>query len=104
MQNISINLNPTIPAIPVISDKTKINVRYAVISPYVFIHIYWNEKDNELVYEVEEPVLNDNQKALLKKIEDSMIELININIVVQKNQDAMIEYINQTASIIITEL
>ena len=104
MQNISINLNPTIPAIPVISDKTKINVRYAVISPYVFIHIYWNEKDNELVYEVEEPVLNDNQKELLKKIEDSMIELININIVVQKNQDAMIEYINQTASIIITEL
>jgi len=101
---IDINLRPTIPALPRIEDKTKIDVRYALIPPYAFAHIYWNPKKSELVYEIEEPVLNEDEKALLERIETGMREIININVMVEKTTEAMIEYINKTAKLLIEEL
>ncbi len=104
MQEIKINTSPVVPALPIIKDKTKVDVRYTIIVPYVSVHIYWDPKENELVYEVEEPILNEKQKDALKKIEEAMMEIININIIVEKTQDAMINYINETASLLISEL
>jgi len=103
-KELTINLTPIIPPLPITKDKTKVDVRYMLISPYVSVHIYWDKKINELVYEVEEPILDTRQKELLDKIESSMIELININIVVEKTQEAMLKYINETARMIIQEL
>jgi len=48
-QDIYINLNPGIPALPRLDDKTKIDVRYALIAPYAFAHIYWNKEISELI-------------------------------------------------------
>ena len=74
MTDIEINLNPNIPALPRIEDKTKINVRYTLISPYVSVHIYWNKQEGELLYELEEPILDENEKALLNTLEISLGE------------------------------
>ena len=98
---IKIDIAPSVPQLPSIKDKTKVDVRYTLISPYVSIHIYWDSANNELVYEVEEPILNDMQKDALEKIETAMIELMNINIVVDKTQEAMTAYISNTASLIV---
>ncbi|MEK6883528.1 MAG: type II/IV secretion system ATPase subunit [Nanoarchaeota archaeon] len=68
------------------------------------MHIYWDDTLRELIYEVEEPVLNENQKKILQKIEEAMIEIININIVVEKTQEAIIKYLNETSRLIIDEL
>jgi len=104
MERVNINVNPPIPPLPKIEDKTKINVRYTLISPYVSVHIYWDNKKGELLYEVEEPVLDDNEKNLLRTIEQSMKELINVNIVVEKTPEAMIDYIYKTSVLLIEEL
>ncbi len=101
---ITLNFSPILPPLPILKDKTKIDVRYTLISPYVSIHIFWDATTNELVYEVEEPLLNANQKDLLRRIEEAMLEVMNINIVVEKTQEAMIKYINETARLIIGEL
>ena len=57
-----IDLTPKVPSLPKFPDKTLINVRYTLIAPYVSAHIYWNEKVGEVVYEIEEPLLNDFEK------------------------------------------
>jgi len=101
---IEINLNPTIPALPKIEDKTKINVRYTLIAPYVSVHIYWHKKNQELTYEIEEPVLNEQEKVLLRTIETNLGEMININVLVQKTPESMIEYIDKTSRLLINEL
>jgi len=92
------------PPLPKIADKTKINVRYSLIAPYVSAHIYWDPKITELVYEIEEPLLNDEEKTQLKRIEEAIRELINIDLLVEKTLDATLVYIDKTARIIITEL
>jgi len=99
-----INISPALPPIPILNDKTQINIRYILLSPYVSVHIYWNANEKELVYEIEEPFLTNNQKDLLKKIEDAMIEIININIVVENTPKAMIDYIHSTAKRIINDI
>ena len=103
-EKIVINLSPVIPALPRAKDKTKVDVRYMLISPYASAHIYFDKNLLELVYEIEEPVLNSEEKMLLNKIEDGMKEIININVLVEKTQEAMITYLDKTSRLLIAEL
>ena len=99
-----INLNPSIPTLPKIEDKTKINLRYVLISPYVSVHIYWDKKEGELIYNVEEPILNEQEKSVLNSLEISLGEMININILIDKTTESMIQYIDKTSRLLIEEL
>ena len=99
-----IELAPKVPALTKYDDKTKIDVRYMLIAPYVSAHIYWNPAISEVVYEVEEPLLNSREKEELEKVEAGMRELINVNLLLEKNIDALLSYLDKTAKLIITEL
>lgn len=97
------NLKPNIPALPMFEDKTKIDVRYALISPFAFVHIYWDSNINELLYELEEPILTEVDKKNLEIIERGMKETININFIGEKSKEAMMDYIDKTAKFLISE-
>ncbi len=99
-----INLNPVIPPLKKPLDKKNVDVRYVLISPYVSAHIYWNKKISELVYEIEEPLLDDFEKEILEKLENAMLELINVNLAVDKTIEATTSYIDRTAKLLVDEL
>lgn len=101
---IQINLSPNVPALPRIDDKKKVNVRYMLIPPYTSAHIYWNSELGELVYDIEEPLLNPQEKQALVRLEGAMLELININVAVEKTLEATTSYIDRTARLLIDEL
>lgn len=103
-QKITIDSSPQIPVLKKFDDKTKINVRYVLIAPYVSVHIHWNEEIGEVIYEVEEPVLNDDEKEYLKKLKQGMKELVNVNLLLDKDVNAMMEYLDKTAKLVISEL
>ncbi len=103
-QTIRININPAIPALPKVDDKTKINLRYTLISPYVSVHIYWDKEEGELIYKIEEPILTDSEKSLLQTLEISLNEMININVLVQQTTESRIEYIDKNSRLLIEEL
>lgn len=105
MEGVNINLNPRVPAMPKFEDKTKIDVRYMVIAPYVSIHIYWDEKLGEVIYDVEEPFLSDEDKENLKRVEGAMREIVNVNLLgAEKTKESLLDYIDKTAKLIISEL
>jgi archaeal flagellar protein FlaI len=74
------------------------------LAPYANCHIYWNAKNRELTYDLEEPVLSEGERVTLKRLEESMIELLNINVVIDKTIENMMEYIDKTARLVIEEL
>jgi len=74
-EQIKINLSPSVPALPRIEDKTKVDIRYMLISPYASAHIFFDNKISELVYELEEPILIDEEKDLLSSLFFSFILL-----------------------------
>ena len=101
---IRINPSPAIPALSRVNDKTKLNIRYSLIAPYANAHIHWDSKEKEIIYKIEEPKLDEEQKKILEKVESGMIELININVVIEKTTEAMIEYLDKTARLLLDEL
>lgn len=99
-----INITPEIPPLHRIEDKTKINVRYVLISPHVTAHIYWRSDIGEVVYDIEEPLLNDFETKILQELETGMLELINLGVVTEKTQEALLTYLDKMAKLLLSEL
>lgn len=101
---IKINTNPQVPSLSHFDDRSKIDVRYMLIVPYVSVHIYWDNVKGELVYEIEEPVLDEEEKATLDKISEAMRQVVNVNLVDSNSEQALIEHMEKTARVVISEM
>jgi flagellar protein FlaI len=104
MGDTKINLNPTVPALQREEDKTKVDLRYMVVAPYASIHIYWDAQTKELCYNAEEPALSDSDKSNLLKIEQAMRDILNVNFVNENNMESLVEYMDKTARLVISEV
>src|SRR3989344_1540915 len=107
MQNyprVEIDFNPEIKPMRKFKDKTKINIRYNLIYPFAFAHIYWNPQISEVLYEIEEPILTPDESAVLEQIKTAMREMVNFNVIVEKSREALLEYIDRMFKIIAIEL
>jgi len=94
-ERIRINFHPFIPPLVRLKDKTKVDIRYCVIAPFAFIHIYWDEKEYELVYDVEEPILNEQEKDYREQLTSAIKDLINFEEVVERGEEKLLEYIDK---------
>jgi len=99
-----INKNVPIPKLSFQSDKTKIDVRYPLISPYANTHIFFNSKSGELSYEIEEPLLSAKDKENFEKINVAIREMINIAASRDQSSESVESYLNKLARVIISEI
>ncbi len=98
-----LELAPTIVSLPKLSQKTEIDVRYPLIPPYAYVHIFWDKEANELVYFVEEPKLDAAEKAKFEIVENGLKEILNISFINLKSQDAVVDYMEKNLRIILSE-
>ncbi len=101
---VAINLSPTIPPLKRIKDKTKIDVRYSVVSPFAFVHIYWDPKIYEVLYEIEEPRLDKTEMSYKDQILIAIRDMINYDTIVEKDREKLLDYIDRRFKIIAFEL
>ena len=98
-----ISLKPQIFDLPTVKDKTKLNIRYPLIAPYAYAHIFWDVKRHELIYQIEEPVLNLDEQRVLGILEKGIEELINISFIAIKSSDVIIKYLEENAKVLLNE-
>ena len=103
-ERVKLDFAPQIPHMQRIKDKTKVDVRYCLISPFTFAHIYWDSKTYEIVYDIEEPLLNKAEEKSKERIIDAIREMINFDIVIQKDLDGLLEYIDKRFKFLAVEL
>lgn len=103
-KQVKVDFNPEVPPLKKVRDKTKINVRYAVIAPFAFIHIAWDPKEYEVIYHIEEPELDDAEKKYWEQILPAMRDMIDFNTIVEKETEKLLEYIDKRFKIIAFEL
>ncbi|MDP2908444.1 MAG: type II/IV secretion system ATPase subunit [Nanoarchaeota archaeon] len=89
--------------LPELKDATIMNVKYPLIPPYAYAHIYWDTKENELVYAVEEPLLNEEENKVRERLEEGIKELINISFLNIKETNKIIEYLEKNLRVLLTE-
>ncbi|MBI2550051.1 type II/IV secretion system ATPase subunit [Candidatus Woesearchaeota archaeon] len=99
-----IDLRPRFVKLPDISEKEKINIRYPLLPPYAFAHIYWDNTAKELLYSVEEVLLTDTEKELLKLIQLGLEEMINISYAYASKSELIIKYLEKNVQSILAEL
>ena len=103
-QRVEIDFSPKVPPLKKIKDKTKLDVRYTLISPFAFVHIYWDPKIYEMVYEVEEPVLTEQEILYKEQITSAMRNLMNFETIAGKDQESLLDYIDKRFKILAAEL
>jgi len=99
-----IDIEQKIPELPTVTSKEKLDIKYPLIAPYAYAHISWDSTAKELVYAVEEPVLDDKEKKILGVIEDGVRELINITFISVKEGDTLIKFLEKNIKILLNEL
>ncbi len=99
-----INFNPIVPPLKKIKDKTKVDIRYCLISPYAFVHIHWNPEIYELVYEIEEPILTEEEKKHKEEIITAMNNMIDFETIVEKEKSKLLDYIDKRFKLLAIEL
>ncbi len=100
---VKINLDVRVPVLKQVSDKSVVDIRYPLIAPYAGVHIYWDKKTGELMYDLEEPILNQEDKENLERLQSAIQEMINISVVAEKTEEAMEEYLDKISKLVISE-
>ena len=95
---------PKIITIPDFASQKEINIRYPLIAPYAYAHIFWDDANNELVYFVEEPVLDDVEKEVLRLVLLALEEMINISFAHASKFNLLIKYLEKNVQSILIEL
>lgn len=90
--------------LPDIKDRRQINIRYPLIAPYSYAHIFFDEKLQELIYQVEEPLLLDTEKDILKLLMLGLEEMINISFSHASKTGTLIQYLEKNVQSILVEL
>ncbi len=83
---------------------SEVNIRYPLIEPYAYCEIKWVDKEKRLVYNVIEPELSKEEEKILKLLERSLEEIIDITLSGIKNQEKAIEYLQKKLDLIIEDL
>lgn len=89
--------------LPDFDKNTGLNIIYPLLEPYAYAHIYWDNENNEIVYEIQEPVLNDEEKKTLETLENGLNELINISFINVNKENKIIEYLEKNLRVLIDE-
>ncbi|NCN51476.1 type II/IV secretion system ATPase subunit [archaeon] len=101
---VAIDFTPRIPPMKKIKDKTKINVRYCIVSPFCYVHIYWDPKEYEVVYEIEEPILTPEEEKDKELIVETLRSMINFNEIIGGKKETLFEYIDRRLKLLAVEL
>jgi archaeal flagellar protein FlaI len=101
---VQLDFSPNIPPLKKGQKRANIDVRYPLIAPFAFVHIYWDNKQAEMMYEIEEPILNKKEMQDKEQLVTAMRNMINFQHVVDKDYSKLLEYIDKRFKILAIEL
>jgi flagellar protein FlaI len=85
-------------ALPNFKDQSKIDFSYPLIEPFASARIKWDDGTKSLKYMITEPELSEDEAALLKKIEDTLTEIIDVKMSAMKNRPELMAYLQKKIS------
>ena len=103
LQKFSIE-KPKFTELPPITDPTKANISYSLIEPFARAQIKWNKEEKMLYYNVIEPELTDEEKSILSKISDGLIELTEIGLSTIRNTSEAVDYLSKLVNTVLSQL
>ncbi|MFH1126568.1 MAG: type II/IV secretion system ATPase subunit [archaeon] len=79
------------------------DVVYPLIPPFAYARITWNEEEQALIYRVDQPELDEDEKDLLHLISKGLTKTLETNISILRERETLLKYIQQKTKEIIEE-
>ena len=95
---------PEIITIPKFKNPKNVYVIYPLIAPFAYARIRWSEKDKALVYEVIEPFLTEEERKIVEKIKNALIEVVDVELSKIRFTQEAIDYLDEKIHQILKEL
>jgi len=90
--------------IPEEGDVRDTDVRYSLLAPFADAHITWDDEQEELVYNIEEPKLNDREQKLFNDIKDALEQKIEVSLNELDTTDKVVDYLGSKIKEVTQEL
>ncbi|HIQ49722.1 MAG TPA: secretion system protein E [Nanoarchaeota archaeon] len=90
--------------LPTYKNLKEVDIRYPLLPPYAYARIKWDDNLKTLVYNVVEPKLSEEEKKLLEKIQNAMLEIIDVGLSKIKGSGEVAHYIENLVKKVIKEL
>jgi flagellar protein FlaI len=90
--------------IPPFPDITRVDVTYPLIEPFAYAKISWDPDGRKLIYRVVEPAMEGDDIGTMKKIEEALMELIDVKMSVLKNKEEAIQYLQSKIQKVLDEM
>lgn len=81
-----------------------IDVKYPLIKPFAYAHIKWDEEDKEVVYQLEEPILDKEDEEAFTMIKENLSEKLDVSLSAMKDREKVISYLEKKIDELLTEL
>ena len=93
----------TLLVLPSTTDVKVKSVVYPVIKPYTYINVRYDENENTLLYNIIEPKLNEREAAILDKIKEGFVQIIDVSLEDIKKHEKMIEFLEASVQRLLEE-
>ncbi len=79
------------------------NITYPLVPPFAYARISWDVEEQSLIYKVNQPELNEEEKELLNIITKGLTKTLEMNINTLKERESLLSYIQGKTNDIIKE-
>ncbi len=90
--------------LPEVEDVEDIDIQYPLLQPFAYANIRWSDVENELIYRVVEPELNEEEEEVYEEITDALVELVDVKLSTVKTDDEAMDYLEDKIKQILKEL
>jgi flagellar protein FlaI len=80
-----------------------LDVKYPLLEPIVFANIKWSHEKKSLQYHVIEPKLTKEEKSLLEKVKNDILELIDVELTTLNEKGSTMEYLEKKVQQVLEE-
>lgn len=98
------SVSTSLVVIPPTDDITEVDIRYRLLQPFADAHIYWNEEQEELIYEIDEPDLSEQEEEIYERTKDALEKKISVPLSDLDTSQQVIEYLQDEVHEIWREL
>jgi flagellar protein FlaI len=81
-----------------------INVKYPLIKPFAYAHVKWDDDKKEVIYRLEEPVLNEDDQEALNLIKENLSEKLDVSLSSMQNREKVIGFLQNKIDELLREL
>ena len=90
--------------LPDVDNVKELDISYPLIKPFTEAHIFWDEEEETIVYEIEEPKLSEYEEEVFTRIKRAMERKIDVSLRELDSTDKIVKYLGKKIQEVAKEL